>query len=317
MAFTSTPLRKIDYPIDNYCINGDMYFSQRGTYTSATSITTSTYYLDRWQSKITGITGNIQQLTGISQSASTKALRQIATSSATGYLYVISSLEIDQRFYGQYLTLSALVRSNSSLCRMEIQTDVNNTGVTHSGSGDWETLTWTQYITPGTTNLAIFCGLVSSSYNATALTSGQYFDITNVSLTIGQTPREFMPYGGSRISELLACQRYYEKSYSITVAPGTNTSIGSWQVQTTTYTDGRVFIPIRFTAEKMTAPIFSFYRVNGGANLWDYERSGVSGTTTMASTAPSTSGGTIESGGLGLGWVSAIVYGHWVAVSEF
>ena len=57
-------------------------------------------------------------------------------------------------------------------------------------------------------------------------TSGATFYITGVQLEVGDTatPFEHRPYD----MELARCQRYYQKSYNIDVAPATNTTVGQF-----------------------------------------------------------------------------------------
>jgi hypothetical protein len=56
--------------------------------------------------------------------------------------------------------------------------------------------------------------------------TSNYINITGVQLEIGTeaTPFEHRPYD----MELARCQRYYQKSYNIDVAPGTNTTVGQF-----------------------------------------------------------------------------------------
>src|SRR5690606_38063876 len=54
------------------------------------------------------------------------------------------------------------------------------------------------------------------------------FRLTGICLYEGtlDTPK-FSMFGGDFIGEIAACQRYYEKTYSMTTAPGTITDIGA------------------------------------------------------------------------------------------
>jgi hypothetical protein len=79
-------------------------------------------------------------------------------------------------------------------------------------------------------------------------TSGATFYITGVQLEAGSvaTPFERRPYG----TELVLCQRYYEKTYNIAVAPGTSTD------------DGR----ITTGGENQASPVTTGYLI--GSRLW-------------------------------------------------
>lgn len=80
---------------------------------------------------------------------------------------------------------------------------------TYSGSAGWNTTSarWT-----------------SNQIETFASTSGATFDLCGVQLEVGSvaTPFEHRSFG----DELQRCQRYYQKSYNLSVEPGTATSIG-------------------------------------------------------------------------------------------
>jgi hypothetical protein len=97
-------------------------------------------------------------------------------------------------------------------------------------------------------------------------TNGATFYITGVQLEAGSTATEFerRPIG----TELALCQRYYDKSYSMNVAPGTATANGmlsaineAWA--STWYSGGG---SIRFTTEMRIPPNFSYYDSAGTIN---------------------------------------------------
>jgi hypothetical protein len=213
MAFSATPLRKIDYPTDNYVINGDMYFSQRGTYTTATSSTNGAYHLDRWAEYIATVSATIQQLTAVSVSASTKAVRMVPSSTGAGNIGIRHNFEMDPRWLGNPVVFSALLRSNSAYSRLLVQTDQGNFYSTpHSGSGDWELLV----VRPAFTSTIDRAGCIlgGASFGNPSINATMYMDMTNATFNMGSDPQEFMPFGGNRINELAACQRYYENSFS-------------------------------------------------------------------------------------------------------
>ena len=111
----------------------------------------------------------------------------------------------------------------------------------------------------------------SSSYalaGCTKLSStvGATFYLTGVQLEAGSTATEFerRPIG----TELALCQRYYDKSYSMNVAPGTATANGmlnaiSEDWSGAWYSGGG---SIRFTTEMRISPNFSYYDSAGTIN---------------------------------------------------
>jgi hypothetical protein len=107
-------------------------------------------------------------------------------------------------------------------------------------------------------------------YSATGATSvvgtnGATFYITGVQLEAGSvaTPFERRPFG----MELALCQRYYEKSYSISVVPGTATEEGSFGMPTGNIS-GPIFnlATIAFKVEKRAAPSISYFDLVGNAS---------------------------------------------------
>jgi hypothetical protein len=95
-------------------------------------------------------------------------------------------------------------------------------------------------------------------------TTGATFYITGVQLEAGSvaTPFERRPYG----TELVLCQRYYQKSYSQTVVPATVTFAGAVQwVSTSTNTQAN-YQPIRFPVVMRAAPTVTLYSTVTGTS---------------------------------------------------
>lgn len=92
-------------------------------------------------------------------------------------------------------------------------------------------------------------------------TSGATWYVTGVQLEVGTTatPFEFRSYG----HELALCQRYYEKSYNVDVAPGTVTSAG--QVLGIRG-NGAFIIQARFMALKRANPSITVYSPTSGTS---------------------------------------------------
>ena len=96
-------------------------------------------------------------------------------------------------------------------------------------------------------------------------TNGATFYITGVQLEKGATATSFdyRPYG----TELVLCQRYYQKSYNTDVAPGTNTTVGTVtfrEYSTNTFLPNfatRLNTPLR-----ATPTVVNWYTTNGILN---------------------------------------------------
>ena len=213
----------------NLLINGGFQISQRGDYSSATSASTASYYLDRWNMDISTVTTTIQNNSDadLPNGITVKTAKVAATSSATGYMQIRQKIEVEDWMDNRVYTLSAWVKSNTPYPRLRIESAGPTLGnidseQTHSGSGNWEYLTMT--FTSGNSIVNFNAGVIDWAGNATrAITSGDYFEVANIQLELGKvaTPFEHRSYG----EELALCQRYYHTLRSGII--GVGTSVGS------------------------------------------------------------------------------------------
>lgn len=192
----------------NFVINGNFTVSQRGNYTSSTSVSDGTFYLDRWQyvedgspssSLIHNSDGSVKITTGASVTGSSR-LRQ-------KFEYALTPRQYD----GKTFTVSAKVKSNTANARINVYAGgyLSLTGTTaHSGGGSYETLTAT-FTTPSTisTEFSLHIGIDGASSANVSITSGQYFEVKEVQMEEGSkhTPFEHEPIS---ITEN-KCKRYY------------------------------------------------------------------------------------------------------------
>ena len=186
----------------NLIINGDFYVSQRGDYTSATTITNGTYYLDRCISYAGNVGGTVQDMGG--------SIKHTATNSTIGYLGLEQRIEDYSRLGGETITVSAEVKSNHSSAQIMIYDSAYRDGVHHSGGGGWEKLTHTFTVNTSLSRLWIQVWIAdfANSLNAT-ITSGDYIEVRNLQVERGKvaTPFEHRSYG----EELALCQRYFQR----------------------------------------------------------------------------------------------------------
>ena len=207
----------------NMIINGDFYVSQRGDYTSATTITNGTYYLDRCISYAGNVGGTVQDMGG--------SIKHTATNSTVGYLGLEQRIEDYSRLGGETITVSAEVKSNHSSARIMIYDSAYRDGVHHSGGGGWEKLTHTFTVNTSLSRLwvQVWISDSASSLNVN-MTSGDYIEVRNFQVERGKiaTPFEHRSYG----EELALCQRYYQKffdeasSTGQVILMGLNSSLG-------------------------------------------------------------------------------------------
>jgi hypothetical protein len=195
----------------NLIINGDFKISQRGVYTSASSIVDGTYYLDRWELDIAAVTGTVQNVSnGYLGKLNTQ--KMVASSTATGRLVSIQKIEVSGGMLGVVLTASAQVKSNSTNARLFLVDNTNGTVldvVAHTGGGTFEKLAISGTAPTNCTDLRVYLALRSSAQANVAINSGDYVEFTQVQLELGSTATDFehRSYG----EELALCQRYYQR----------------------------------------------------------------------------------------------------------
>ena len=140
--------------------------------------------------------------------------------------------------------------------------------------------------------------------------------ITGVQVEAGTvaTPFERRPFG----QELALCQRYYEKSYNVDVAPGTNTSVGSYYAYGTTDQTSKMGCMIPFKQTKRTTPsTITYYTSSGTSGSWGYDRSAASSTVTIGTGGADGTNSTLAyTASVGAAWTNTVIYGHWVVSAE-
>ena len=142
--------------------------------------------------------------------------------------------------------------------------DTTGTWLTTNGTGIRVTFSLGMGSTRSGTANAWAAGSFWSPTGATSVvgTNGATFYITGVQFEVGSnaTSFEYRPYG----TELLLCQRYYEKSYDINIAPGTSQDAGiRLASNSTSFTNGstaRNFVMGgNFSVVKRASPTVVFY----------------------------------------------------------
>ena len=201
----------------NLLINGDFKVSQRGVYTSTTSVANNTYYLDRWRMALGSVAGTVQHNEVVLPNGiKTMAMKvSAATSNTTGYVGVRHVIEDFRALSGQVVTASMWVRT--TLKSMTFRHDSTaNFGNVVSPDGQWyyHTATYQMPTITAAGGNANQTTLALINYTGSAgggTISGEYFEVAQVQLELGSvaTPFEHRSYG----EELALCERYYQKSY--------------------------------------------------------------------------------------------------------
>jgi len=252
----------------NWLINSDFQVSQRGDYTSATTIpTSSTYYLDRFKFRRNGVTGTFTHKLSqtLDNNDVVNTVRLDVTSTATGRVEILQLIEEVNWFKNKTITFSAQVKSNSTDARLVLNVDGVGGGTTastaHTGGDGWELLTGTATLPSGVTRVSIYAGIQGTGTgDVSGVTSGDYVEISEIQVEEGSvaTPFEHRSYG----EELALCQRYYCKSYDQGSAPGTSTEIGACYTRYSSAVSNRPsYTP--FPVTMRGAPTITLYSLNG------------------------------------------------------
>ena len=235
----------------NQIINGDFQVSQRGDYAGGLTMVESTYWIDRWRTRVTNSINATATHT-------LNKVRMEVNANATGSIRIDQKIEIHNSEHLSYkdMTLSALVKSNSTNARLAVYHqgwDVRNTQ--SSGDGQWERLTLT--FNTGSLSVgnefSIQIGLDGVSSANVALYGGEYMEVKEVQLEFGTTasPFERRLYQ----DEYNLCQRYYQR-FDADGQDYTNIGIA---VGTTASGSTRWYVPIVLPGGRMrTDPALSF-----------------------------------------------------------
>jgi len=223
----------------NLIINGGMQVSQRGIYTSATTVTNGSIYIDRYVSYAGNVGGTVQDMGG--------SIKHTATSSTVGYLGLEQKIEDYSRLGGETITVSAEVKSNHSSAQIMIYDSAYRNGVRHSGSGDWEKLTHTFTVDTSLSRLWVQVWIADSASSLNAnITSGDYIEVRNFQVERGKvaTPFEHRSY----VEELALCQRYFYAFQSPNDPLGENGFMG------TAYSTDNLYCPIFLPVQMRDVP---------------------------------------------------------------
>lgn len=180
-------------------------------------------------------------------------------------------------------------------------------------------LTVTTSVVPLTaTNMALLFRRTGMTGTAGA---NDWIDITGVQLTKGIAGTTIaIPYtlaGITLAGELDACQRYYEKSYDITVDPGTpgGAALFGYESAFSVTGDGSPFLHhgVRYKTRKRSNPAIQVYAPTSGTGA-KWQNAGLTpGDVTMTITAIGETGFRVYETSIGDG---AIFWGHWTADAE-
>jgi hypothetical protein len=238
----------------NYAINGNMSFWQRGT--SFTSGNPVVYTADRWVHGRDAFAagGNVTQQAGNGNNSFCARVGRTNGNSNTGRIYLFQLIEIDtvKNMAGKTFTLSwkarkgagfsaassnlqATIYTGTGSSQQSSQTVFNsgftgqavaaqsNIPITSTSSFDTYSLTAT--LGAGVTQMSIEFNYTPTGTAGTT----DYFEVTDVMLNEGSTAQPYTYAANVYASEFALCQRYYEvgRSYDrLDWNPGANASAG-------------------------------------------------------------------------------------------
>jgi hypothetical protein len=282
-----------DFGLKNRLINGAMGIWQRGT--SFTGISNSpTYSADRWGGFVAAVVSGEQILrstsvpTGFQYSA---AFGRTASNTNTNSIFLVQLIESVNMLdlASQTVTLSFWAKSGANYSGGNLSVLVNSgtssdqslatfsagpcTGYTGNASvingSQTITSTWTRYSFTGSVGATAQELGVAFGYTPTGTAGADdNIYITGVQLEKGSTATSFdyRPYG----TELVLCQRYFEKSYATATVPGTSTYLGAFSSGGGATGSTTSFIGAsspKFVVEKRTVPTVTVYDPGGTSGV--------------------------------------------------
>lgn len=324
----------------NFIINGGFDFWQRGISISSLSGSPQTYTADRWwYSNTPNITGTVsRQPTGDTTNLPSiqycARVQRTVGNTGVNPLYFCQEIETVNSIplAGKTVTISFYARKGTNYSQNNSQLIFqlrSGTGVdqnSYSGFTNstniiqnqasllttvWQRFSYSVPVPPTSTQLGAF---FYYGANGTAGVA-DYFEITGVQLEIGSVATHFSRAGGDIQGELAKCQRYYEKTFDVDVAPAngsTSNAFASANGVVQSYSSGATgneSYHTKFFVPKRIAPSISF--LGNSAGLW----LNPSDTTSPAM-------GTRNIGQTGFAFYQQIsgsyasTRGHWVASAE-
>ena len=267
----------------NKIINGDFSVWQRGT--TFTNPGTTAYTADRWrvQQDGTGATRIVSQQTFTPGAApvagyeSQYFVRYAVSVVGTGNTF--QNFEYNQEdvrtFAGQTVTWSFWAKADTSrLVALLYRTDFGTNGSAPNqysvGSVTLST-SWTRYsftyAVPSVAGLTIGTSSYGSWIFRPTAATAQTIDIWGVQIEAGTAATPFQTASGTMGGELALCQRYYQKSYPLEIAPG-GFFLGGYSIATiqSDVPNGMYYNYQRLITRMRIAPTVVVYSGSGALN---------------------------------------------------
>jgi hypothetical protein len=267
----------------NFAINGGFDIWQRGT----SFANPASYFADRWTTG--GPSAGVNNMTLSRETtgvpAGSQYLLRLTSTGSSSYSSVNQFMETANvvPLQGKTVTYSFKVRRNSTYSNSGILVIVNGSSAVDAGTGGtystnlaYVSIPLASIPTTAATSTATYYnasvtfnvpndGTCNSLYMQLAynggVANGSILEYAQCQLELGSVPTTFSRAGGTIQGELGACQRYYSKSYNLSVAPGTSATEGavgfSTGVNTTSSLTPTVMVNLKQTMR--TAPTVTLY----------------------------------------------------------
>lgn len=276
---------RIDRIERNALINGGMDFAQRigtGTVNLSGSIV---MYLDRWLARYTGTYSGTPTIRreAVSPNYRGQYCMRVdgnATNSAASYEFRqrIESIHCCHLVDEGKMSVSAWIYTESAtsadlrLFSADTKDVFSAVTVFPAGTqvktitvGQWNYVTWENVAVPVAAANGIEFRIELNTMSATG--SSKIHRLTQIMAAPGTTASKFAMAGRTIAEELVNCQRYYEKSFDLDVAPADlNQGRTHYTGAGLTATDVRIAVFYRVT--KRTTANVAAYSDNGGTNNW-------------------------------------------------
>jgi len=278
MSKISVGLREILDNKQNYIINGNFDFWQRGT--SFTAIADNDYSADRWQAKLSGATANMTRESFTENQTDVpnfpKYFLRYAVTTSNDNARIEHKIEDARTLAGDVCSLSFWAKgTNPNGGVLRIVLDRNYGGSIDYGIAETHTLvltsSWQKFdFTFNVPTIPSGKSWTEDSYLSVRIGSGSdtstnawTLDLAQVMLNEGPNPANFSRAGGTIGGELALCQRYYQKSYNLTTVPGTSQVSGSYQTNIIRNTSSLNNWSIAFGVRMRGTPDVDMYSTDG------------------------------------------------------
>lgn len=310
----------------NLLLNSDFRFWQRGTTTTVAN-GVSSYLADRWYVKnslgTNGVITYSRQTASLDGSAyAAKLLITTAPTAAQANgteLYQTLENPDSLLLYNQNGSFGVQVKAFGNVNQVGVQFYYKTTEAkvdTALGSEQTFTVNTSGYVRCYINGTALgtsqtTSGVIGVRVRITGVSSGNTYDLNNGfqveqgMLNTGDSVADWSRAYLSAAMELLACQRFYEKSYDITTDPGTVTPTGfAFAGNSYSWTAGATGPSVYFKSQKRTSPTITTYSTVTGTSgqMRDYlnnadRTAGSPGAYTHNFTINNTSATTFTNGG--------------------